>query len=146
MNIEKSTMNTEDMTNEELKQLRQERYHAACQNGTFAKLGLIARQLGHDPASRDADGNPIPYRSSHGPKYVWRRNNIKIYVDDYGHYMTVHMGDREMASTHQCSQFIIPGDWIAEALSVYEVAVAKANMARQQKNDHERRQLLQFVV
>ena len=102
---------------EQLRTQIKQRYEQASGDGTFGKLAMIARELGES------------LNASYGPKYKFLQGGIEIYVDDYGHYMTVTRKDglvEELASTHPCSRFIKSGDWLEPLLDNYESAKQKA--------------------
>src|ERR1700693_1363266 len=103
-------MDLTQMTEKELYQLKNKRYEEAIDNKTIEKLSMIARQLG------------TSLSVNYGPKYIYDSENVQIYVDDYGHYMTVRDGDKLVCSTHPCDRFIIVGEWTSRLLNVYPQA------------------------
>ena len=126
-------MNLENMTIEQLKALKQERYNEAREEGTLRAIASICRELGEDPAGPG-------YVSRYGPKRVWKQGDITVYVDDYGAYMTVSVEGKKVCSTHPCDQFIIPGDWIDAVLAHYSEAQERVEQreARQLTNERSR--------
>lgn len=64
-------------------------------------------------------------------KYTFQLDDINVYVDNYGRYMTVHVGDKLVCSTHQCEQLFIPGEWVAKILALYGEAMQR----RQERMD-----------
>lgn len=131
------------MTTEEAYRLKVERYQAAVADGTFSKLASVARECGYDPASRDKQGNPTGYVSKYGPKYKWVAGYITIFVDDYGNYMTVHVGDQLVASTHPTEQFIrMAHQWLDDVLEHDDFALAQeriaARQAERERLEHQR--------
>jgi hypothetical protein len=69
-------------------------------SGDLTLLGRLGREL----------GTPVPSR--HPPKYLWDRDGVAVYVDGYDGYLTVHQGDRQVCSTHYCTQLFAPGPWL----------------------------------
>lgn len=118
-------------------------YNEAVINGTIGKLWKIAKTLGHDPASIDADGNPTYMRSTYGPKYVWQCNGVRIFADNYGNYLTVHWDDREVCSTHTCSQLFVPGDWLQIVLPFVEEADREKMERERSRLQGERQKLME---
>lgn len=132
-------MNTQDMTIEQINELKARRYTEAQQGRVFHKLAVVARELGKDPASPG-------YMSTYGPKYIWKHASIEIYVDDYGNYMTVNFNGRKVASTHDCDRFIIPGGWQDVALAFFGSAQEKADQREYKRQQERKQKLLAQVV
>lgn len=126
-------MNTDQMTIEELRALKEQNYKNAEQDGTLLFLGNVARHLGE-------------YQScSYGPKYKWENDNIVIFVDDYGHFMTVSVDGEEVVSTHPCKRFIRGGGWFDEINAFrgeVEQAIKEKKEAWEQK---QRQELLKMI-
>ncbi len=99
-----------EMTVAELDQWKRRWYAEADANSYFADFAVVARTLG-----KNTDARFI--------KYQWEENGIRLYHDIYGGYMTVHVNDRQVCSTHSGDRFITPGEWI-------DVIRAHANEAR----------------
>jgi hypothetical protein len=119
-------MELNEMTNDELLKLKNQRYNNAKKDGTINKFYVIGRELGTNIPSR------------YGPKYSWTYDGISIYVDDYGSYMTIR-GDKLLCSTHFCDQLIIPGEWIEKVLSFYPQAekVREEKIVKQKQKERE---------
>lgn len=128
-----------ELTADEMKAEIAARYAKAVADGVFDKLSTVAREFGWDPASRDEQGRRTGYCSTYGPKYIWKKDDISVYVDDYGHYMNVFVNKREVASTH--SRFIIPGPWIDVVLAEYPAAMQRAEERERQRDEAERERL-----
>src|SRR4051812_42507792 len=77
-----------EMTVEQLKSLKAKWYKDATDQGLINKLWEIAENLGER------------LRHNYGPKYEFKYEDVRIYVDNYGNYMTVHKGERLVVSTH----------------------------------------------
>lgn len=117
-------------------------YNEAVTNGTIAKLWRIAN-LGHDPASIDADGNPTYMRSTYGPKRVWEHNGVRIFADGYGDYLTVHWEGKQVCSTHYCTQLFVPGDWLQIVLPFVEEADREKMERERSRLQGERQKLME---
>ena len=127
-------MDIKQMTKKELLELKCQRYKRAVDNGTIEKLYLIARELGKELSA------------TYGPKYSWNKDQIDIYVDDYGHYMTVNINDKLVCSTHFCDEFIIPGEWINIVLKSYQKAFKKNKQRKVNQEDLECKEILKQIV
>ena len=138
--------NPAEMTNDELAALAWQNWQEFTAQNGWTIVGAVARQLGHDPASRDLNGQPTYYRSTCGPKYVWESNGVKVYVDDYGHYMTVDWNGVQVGSTHDTNRFVIPGAWMTEVWKHYPAAQQAIAERERQRNDAERQRLLKMVA
>jgi hypothetical protein len=88
------------MTVDELKALKCQWYDAAQGDGSISLCYLVGRTLGRDLSAK------------YGPKRRWSAKGVEIYVDDYGRYMTVCAGGKEVCSTHDCSRLFVPGPWM----------------------------------
>ena len=98
-------MSYQDLTNEEMQKLIKERYQDAKNSGLFGDIAMVARECGKYLNVR------------YGPKYKFIDGDIAVYVDDFGGYMTTHVGDKKMLSTHPCQPFFISGVWVDTVLS-----------------------------
>jgi hypothetical protein len=109
------------MTEFEIKEAIRKRFKEASDAGLFGKFEVVAREMGQN------------MHATYGPKYLWERGPIRLYVDNYGKYLTVTVHGTLACSTHITDQFICPGNWQNEILSDYEAAVSKWR-----KREHER--------
>jgi hypothetical protein len=110
----------------ELKALKRRWYDEALAVGTLNELGFITRQLGCEQ------------NSSYGPKYKLCWNKVTIFVDDYGHYMTVHVHDKLVCSTHPTEHLFVPGDWTEVLTANIQEAKAKASQTKAERDERER--------
>ncbi len=117
-------MTLDELPVDELRARKCHQFEEARARGALTRLALIARELGRDPISIAQPG----YVSTYGPKYLFIAGNgpdaVYVYVDDYGGYMTVHVGGenphrggRPVCSTHATDSFFIPGPWEAAVLA-----------------------------
>jgi len=106
-------MKTEGMSLEELKELKRTQYEEARKSGVFLRLATVGRELGREV------GRP-------GPKYLWEDSSVRVFVDDYGRYVTVHVNEKLVASSHPCTRLFIAGQWQDVALARYPEAREKA--------------------
>jgi hypothetical protein len=127
-------MNLNEMTNDELLKLKQQRYKNAQEDGTISKLYVIGKELGNNLNDR------------YGPKYRWINDGIAIYVDDYGNYMTVRSDDKLLCSTHPCDRLIILGEWIEKVLKFYPEAEKIREEKIAKREQKEREKLLEQIV
>ena len=127
-------MDIKQMTKEELLKLKYQRYKNATEDGTIDKLYLIAEELGEKLSA------------TYGPKYSWDNDQINIYVDNYGHYMTVNIDDKLVCSTHFCDQFIIPGKWLDTVLKSYQEAYEKSKQRKINQENLECKDILKRIV
>jgi len=102
-------------------------------NATYTSMGTIAkiaRELGHRESA------------TYGPKFTWiTPKGLMVFVDDYGHYTTVHENDkggRLLASTHPNESFCASGNWQEHILLLESEADAKA--AQREKSEHDRKE------
>ncbi len=51
---------------------------------------------------------------------------MRVFVDDYGRYVTVHVNEKLVASSHPCTRLFIAGQWQDVALARYPEAQEKA--------------------
>jgi hypothetical protein len=109
-------MDLQEMTSDELNTLQIKWYEDAKDSGKLTELHAIGRYLG------------TPLQANYGPKYAYNVDELYIYVDDYGHYMTVNYKEKMVCSTHPCERLYVPGDW--------ETMIPQlVNLADQRKKD-----------
>ncbi len=119
-----------EMTIEELREQKKAWYKDAKDTGKLSALRIIGEELGDNLNHR------------YGPKYLFAQNGIEIYVDNYGHYMTVSNGDKRVCSTHPCDQLFIPGEWYDGLSSLYDLAALKKESRELLRKEQERSALL----
>lgn len=121
------------LSTDELRGVQREWYREAIAQELPAKLALIARELGEALSVR------------YGPKYEWldvEGEAICIYADDYGHYMTVHVGPRLVCSSHPTQELFVPGPWLDRALAFVALATEKRDAKRAIAAEEERQRQL----
>ena len=106
-------METKGMSLEELKQLKRAQYEEAQKSGVFQKLATVGRELGREV------GRP-------GPKYLWEESGVRVFVDDYGGYVTAHANEKLAASSHPCTRLFVAGQWQDVVMACYPEAREKA--------------------
>lgn len=119
------------LTSEELSELKEKLYR---ENKTkMETITQITRLLGDSPI--------IGY----GPKYnltvVSKNNDIKSYVDDYGHYTTVHVNGKLVMSTHN-EKLFIPGKWLKSFMDMTVVAAEEKEQAKKREAEESKRREL----
>ncbi len=114
---------------DELKEMKRAWYSEAEQSGLLARIATVCRELG----SR--------LNANYGPKYEFVSVTTVIYVDDYGHYMTVRADGKEVCSTHPCSRLFVPGEWAKQIDALYTVAVAKLDEKAAERTSREKDEL-----
>jgi len=120
------------MTVEQLRVLKETNYQKAVESGPFTFLANIARRFG------------VKLSHMYGPKYLWKSDNISIYVDDYGHFMNVRWGDKFIASTHN-ERLFIPGKRFAK-IKELEPELERVMVAqRNRREQKEKKKLLETV-
>jgi len=92
----KSKEELENMSLSEIQTYKKNLYAANKDN--ISRFKTIARTLGKN------------LHANYGPKYEFKQDNIRIYLDDYGHYLTIHDGDKLVVSTHN-EKLYAPGEW-----------------------------------
>ena len=125
MNLTERLTSTEGMSEEQLLAMKRLLFQEAKAQGVLSGLATIARQFGKE------------LNANYGPKYKWEGEGVVVYVDDYGHYMTVHAdGNRLVSSSHKNEKLFVPGPWLTPLLPLMEQAreAAEAN-AEQRKRD-----------
>lgn len=120
-------MNLQDMTSTELAALKGKWYIEASEK--ISQLYSIARHL----------GTRVPH--NYGPKYSFEKDALKIYVDDYGGYMTVHLNGKLIVSTHN-ERLYVPGEWEAAIPGLSSMAEEVKAEKDTQKEQKEKSQLL----
>ncbi len=122
--------NIADMTTEQLRFLQREWYKTAQADGSIDTLLLIGRELGTRQSAK------------YGPKFKWEWSDTKLYVDDYGHYMTVNVNGKQVCSTHGCDRLFIPGTWFSR-IATFRASARDQKVAREiQRHETEREKLL----
>lgn len=118
----------ESLTVEELIERKKQLFTEAVLGNKFKQAYAVAEYLGKSLSVR------------YGPKYEWYSpdESVRIFLDKYGKYLTIHYAGKQVASDH--ALFFIPGDWfdcIEEAYPRAEKerirrqeAVRNANKAR----------------
>lgn len=125
------TPNLQSLSLDELKALKAQWYQEADNHGILRGLAEVARTL----------GKKLPER--YGPKFRWEGGDeVEIYVDDYGHYMTVHHKGRLVCSTHS-DRLFVPGDWSTQPLSLLTQARDCRDAERAAIEDKERARLVE---
>lgn len=113
-------MNLQDMNSKELEALKRKWYVEA--SDKIQQLYSIAREL----------GDRVPH--NYGPKYRYADNGLNIYVDDYGHYMTVHLDGKLIVSTHN-ERLYVPGEWESVIHGLYTLA-NQTEVERNENKEH----------
>lgn len=119
-----------EMSIEELKALKWRWYVEAQQDGTLAACYRVGRVLGEEIPSR------------HAPKFGWSHEGIAIYVDDFGRFMEVRVGDRLVCSTHYGQKLFVPGPWVEVVREFAAAAVERERIAKEHRKASEKRLLL----
>jgi hypothetical protein len=114
------------LTADELRALKERWFAEGRDSGDLALLGRLGRELG------------VPVPSGHPPKYRWDRDGVAVYVDGYGGYLTVHQGERQVCSTHYCTQLFVPGPWL-EVVRAAAPELDREARARETEREAERR-------
>lgn len=125
MNLTERFIPTEEMSEEQLLAMKRLIFQEAKSQGVIGGLATIARQFGEE------------LNANYGPKYKWEGEGVVVYVDDYGHYMTVHAdGNRLVSSSHKNEKLFVPGPWLTPLLPLMEQAKQAAEAkAEQRKRD-----------
>lgn len=125
MNLTERFIPTEEMSEEQLLAMKRLIFQEAKSQGVIGGLATIARQFGEE------------LNANYGPKYKWEGEGVVVYVDDYGHYMTVHAdGNRLVSSSHKNEKLFVPGPWLTPLLPLMEQAREAAEAkAEQRKRD-----------
>lgn len=123
--------NLEQFSLQQLEELKRKNYKLAENNGWFCDLGLVAEMF---------DNGNYKY-ASYGPKYEFTKDDVKIYVDNYGGYMTVYVGDKLVASTHN-EKLFIPGAWFDGLRDEIENAKVKSEQLAEKKNEEKKDRMI----
>ena len=125
MNLTERLTSTEGVSEEQLLAMKRRLFQEAKAQGVISGLATIARQFGEE------------LNANYGPKYKWEGEGVVVYVDDYGHYMTVHAdGNRLVSSSHKNEKLFVPGPWLTPLLPLMEQAKQAAEAkAEQRKRD-----------
>lgn len=118
------------MTADELKSLKTQWYETARQDGSLALCYLVGRELG------------TALNSRYGPKYLWKFSNVELYVDDYGHYLTVHQDNKLVCSTHDTNRLFVPGSWVESVKNAAIVARHKTEKKEFRREQEEVNRLM----
>ena len=121
-------METEGMSLEELKELKRTQYEEAQKSGVFQRLATVARELGGEM------GGP-------GPKYLWEESGVRVFVDDYGSYVTAHANEKLVASNRPCTRLFVAGQWQDVVLVRYPEARKKATLREAASRENEKQRL-----
>jgi len=109
--------------------MKKKYYDDATSSGILGRIATVCRQLGSDLSQR------------YGPKYEYINGNIRIYVDDYGNYMTVQVDGKDVCSTHPCDRLFVPGNWTAIIETAYPAAAEVASGKFHDREERERQAL-----
>ncbi len=121
-------METEGMSLEELNELKRTQYEEARNSGVFQRLATVGREFGREV------GRP-------GPKYLWEESGVRVFVDDYGGYVTAHANEKLVASNHPCTRLFVAGQWQDVVLARYPEAQEKAAQRDAARREIEKRRL-----
>ena len=121
-------METEGMSLEELKELKRTQYEEAKKSGVFQRLATVGRELGREV------GRP-------GPKYLWEESGVRVFVDDYGGYVTARANEKLVASNHPCARLFVAGQWQDVVLARYPEAREKAALREAARRETEKQRL-----
>jgi hypothetical protein len=121
-----------NMSLKELEEYKTKLYNDNTQNGNIHKLYTIARILGVS----------VPH--NYGPKYLYKEDEIEIYVDDYGHYMTTKVNGKLKASTHN-DKLYAPGEWEEIINRLYPEAQAQQKEMNTANEQYEKQRLLNLL-
>lgn len=124
----------EDMDIDELKALIAERYSKATRTGLLTACAEIADEL----------GTVIDHTYR---KCAWEdeANDIRIFHDSYGGYLTVHVKGRQVCSTHSTKRFVVPGSWQGIVYRTYQDAVKKKEARDAARIAEQRAELLRMI-
>ena len=120
----------EDMTVDELKATQREWYETALKTGKIEACRTVGLYLG------------TRLNASWGPKYQMDKDDLSIYIDDYGGYMTAKFKGKAVMSTHQNDRLYIPGEWELQLSDLLPLAQKEAEASRLRRQEKEREELL----
>lgn len=116
-------------TVEELKELKRKWYSHAERKGYLLTIGSVGRYLGKN------------LNATYGPKYEYIKDGVKVYIDDYGGYLTVHVDGKLVCSTHPCEQLFVFGQWFEELEADYPAAELEENRRTAEREQKEAEKL-----
>lgn len=93
------------MSADELADLKRRWYSEARDSGTLARIEEVCRRLGDSLSVR------------YGPKYELHIEDVYLYLDGYGRFMTFAVGGeagRRVCSTHPCEELFVPSRWLGK--------------------------------
>lgn len=120
----------EEMTAKELEETKQQWYNTAEKIGKLSACRLIGTYLG------------TPVRANWGPKYQFDKDDLSIYVDDYGGYMTAKFQGKLVMSTHSGERLYVPGPWETLLSDLLPLAEKKKKDMLSTRQENERLKLL----
>lgn len=126
-----------EMSADELFALKRGWYAQAREAGHLGSIERVCRELGNSLSVR------------YGPKYELCIEDVYIYVDGYGRYMTVSVDDPEadervrVCSTHPADGLFVPGEWLRKVEPYYESAHCSERERKSRREDENRRKLLE---
>lgn len=120
--------NLRDMTLEELRELKRQRYQQALRDGSISKCIFVAKETGEMDACV--------------PKYLRKMEGLELYVDDVGGYATATYKGKMVMSTHPRTQLFTPGDWMQIVEMEYTLALAKKLAKEARERERERQKLI----
>lgn len=99
---------------EALQQAKRDWFKDAKTSGVLNSIATICRTMG------------TSLNAKYGPKYELVIGDVRVYVDDYGNYMTVRdqKSKEELCSTHRCDELFRPGPWVDPILELGPAADA----------------------
>lgn len=121
-------MKLEDMSLDELKRLKHDRYSFARESGKLDMLRLICRELGE-----------VTTITMYGTTYVWKEDIIRIYINTEWGYIGVIVNDIKKVSTFD--ELYTSGKWES---TVYRLE-AEALQRKVAYLDDEKRKLLEVM-
>jgi hypothetical protein len=120
----------EQLTQKQLSDLKRDWYKRASDEHIIFNCHTIGRQLGERVDAK------------YGNKYRWVNGDIKIYVDDYGQYMTVGFKGKCVCSTHPTSYLFVPGEWVKVIDQYAQAAIDRKRAKELELAEQRRRSLL----
>lgn len=126
-----------EYTVEQLQQIKKQAFQDAItvsEDGSPSKvqiLYLIGRYLGESTNAK------------WGPKYRFVRDNCEIFIDDYGHFMTVKVDDKYVCHTHGNENLFVNGPWFDDLAPLLLDAVRERDARKQAQDQKESQQLME---